>query len=293
MSPAGRPGTGYREYFQRPEVVAAYLRGYTGPGPVLDGPAWSSLRRYLRAVVRRTPGGAGPRRALDYACGAGRVLAELAPYCGELHGWDTSAAMLRECHRAVPQARLRQVDLSEPDADLGPVPRFDVITVFRLLLNLEPDRRLVILRRLAGLLAGGGRLIVDNHGNRHSLRHLALRYGRRRTPGFANELTDREVRALLTAAGLRVLDRAGFGWLPESLHRGRLTGRAARRIDGFLLSRTRTPWLAIRVLYVTGRDPAPAGERFGPPGRPAGDGPAGDGPAGDGPAGDGAAGRPR
>jgi SAM-dependent methyltransferase len=255
----GRPQTDYRGHFERSEAVADYLRAHAGPRSGPDAAAWLWQRRYLRQTLQRRFGaGLHARRALDYACGAGRVLGELAGCCAEVHGWDSSAAMLRECRRAVPAAALRRVDLSAPAGlEAGPPPgRFDVITAFRLLLNLEPDRRLVILRSLAELLADGGLLVIDNHGNRHSLRHLALRLSRRRQPGFDNELADRELRALLAAAGLRVLARAGFGWLPEVLHRNRRTGPLARRVDGFLLSRTRTPWLAIRVMYVTGLDPA-------------------------------------
>lgn len=261
MTGPDSPVADYRGHFQRPDAVAAYLSIYAGQANA-DEQAWAWQRRHLLATVHRAFGtDLHGRRVLDYACGAGRVLAELAARGADAHGWDSSAVMLTECRRAVPAAQLRQVDLSAPGtADHRPeAGRFDVITAFRLLLNLEPDRRAVVLRGLAGRLTAGGLLIVDNHGNRRSLRHLALRGRRRRPAGFANELSDSTLRDLFAMAGLRVLDRAGFGWLPGVLHRSRVVGPLARRVDGFLLARTRTPVLAIRVVYVAARDPSPPG----------------------------------
>ncbi|MEN3357484.1 MAG: hypothetical protein V7637_1466 [Mycobacteriales bacterium] len=273
----GRPG--YRDHFQRPEAVVAYQRTYTGPDRTGDQQAWDHQRRWLQAALPPVGDGTG-RRALDYACGTGRVLAVLADRYPLAHGWDSSAAMLRVCQAAVPTARLRLVDLADPTAGRPPPGRFDVITVFRLLLNLEPDRRAVILRALVDRLADGGLLVVENHGNRRSLRHLALPL-RRRPAGFANELTDRQMRALLADAGLDVLARAGFGWLPERLHRSGRTGLLARRVDGLLQAGTRSPVLAIRVLYLARR--SPPREPAGP--APAGPAPAGSAPAGSAPAG--------
>jgi SAM-dependent methyltransferase len=248
----------YGGFFRQPGAVADYLQTYAPGSASSDSLAWPYQRRYLHSVVRAFVADRPAGSALDYACGDGRILEQLAPYVARVHGWDSSPAMLQRCARRLPGAQLRHLDLADPDsaeparAAGAAADRFDLITVFRLFLNLEPDRRRRVARRLAGLLAPGGLLIFDNHGNRHSLRHLPVSLGARRHR-FANEWSDAQVRELVDECGLTIVDRAGFGWLPEVLHRNRWSATPARRVESFLLGRSTSPWLAIRVVYVAQR----------------------------------------
>jgi 2-polyprenyl-3-methyl-5-hydroxy-6-metoxy-1,4-benzoquinol methylase len=94
--------------------------------------------------------------------------------------------------------------------------RFDFITSFRLLLNLEPENRVPILRALRGLLAPDGYLIVDNHMNRYSVLGLTALFAHKvlRVPkkphvppgrrGIISTMSESEMRRALADAGLQV-----------------------------------------------------------------------------------------
>jgi hypothetical protein len=92
--------------------------------------------------------------------------------------------------------------------------------MFRFLLNTEPEVRDVALDFATQALAEhpGSLLIVNNHGNKTSLRELARLKPKRRGPWF-NSMSDREMRALLKAHGLQVVARFGVGFAPSSTYR--------------------------------------------------------------------------
>lgn len=172
-------------------------------------------RRLLHDLFRRLRGSDPGTRYLDFACGTGRILAIFNGLIRLRIGVDTSAGQLAAARQKAPDAHLVHGNLvTQPDL-LGDR-RFDLITSFRLFLNLEPDNRVPILRALRALLAPGGRLIVDNHMNRYSVlgltalaAHKILRIpkkpfvppGRR---GIISTMSEREMREALAAAGLEV-----------------------------------------------------------------------------------------
>lgn len=231
----------YRTYFQQRQVVADYLDQYEKVGSA-DAVVWQRQAPYLSRLIAAR----GASSGLDYACGGGRILIAYPESVADLHGWDSSDAMLERAAVAVPRARLRRVDLTEG----LPADRFDLVTAFRLLLNVEAHLRPLLLGRLAGLLKPGGLLIVDNHGNRRSLRHPAVRLRGRRHQ-FANELSHADMLALFAGAGLRVVEATGWGRLPDPAYR--TIGPVARVVEGWLLDRTSTPAGAIRVMYAVER----------------------------------------
>jgi 2-polyprenyl-3-methyl-5-hydroxy-6-metoxy-1,4-benzoquinol methylase len=94
--------------------------------------------------------------------------------------------------------------------------RFDFVTTFRLLLNLEPENRLPILRALRELLTPNGYLIIDNHMNRYSVLGLTALFAHKvlRVPkkplvppgrrGIISTLSEAKMRRALGAAGLQI-----------------------------------------------------------------------------------------
>jgi SAM-dependent methyltransferase len=154
-------------------------------------------------------------RYLDFACGTGRILAIFKDRIQSKVGVDTSPGQLELARQKAPDAELFCGNLVTSPELLGGR-RFDLITCFRLLLNLEPENRVPILRALRDHLAPKGYLVVDNHMNRYSIlgvialfAHRVLRVakkplvppGRR---GIISTMSEGEMRRSLAAAGLQV-----------------------------------------------------------------------------------------
>jgi SAM-dependent methyltransferase len=163
-------------------------------------------------------------RALDFACGTGRVLAWLEKQVPDAVGVDISQSMLDVAKRRIHTAKLVCVDLtSDSDVVLG---SFDVITAFRFFPNAQQSLREQVISRLASLLNDNGVIIFNNHIRKGSLNELlrsAMRgiRGMPKPVGMGRTMSDAEVIALLRAAGLREIRRfhcgvlpVAHGWLP-------------------------------------------------------------------------------
>lgn len=169
----------------------------------------------LRDLFRRLRSSDPNTAYLDFACGTGRIIAVFGDLIRTKVGVDTSAGQLAVARAKVPDAEFVHGNVvTEPDLLGGR--EFSLITCFRLLLNLEPENRVPILRALRELLTANGYLIIDNHMNRHSIlgltalfAHKVLRMpkkplvqpGRR---GIISTMSESEMREALAAAGLQV-----------------------------------------------------------------------------------------
>jgi SAM-dependent methyltransferase len=169
----------------------------------------------LLELFRRLRASDPATRYLDFACGTGRILAVFKDVIHSKVGVDTSPGQLDVARQKVPDAELLCGNVVTTPELLGER-QFDLITSFRLLLNLEPANRAPILRALRNRLGADGYLVVDNHMNRYSilgwmalLAHRVLRIpkkplvppGRR---GIISTMSEREMRRSLAAAGLQV-----------------------------------------------------------------------------------------
>jgi SAM-dependent methyltransferase len=174
-------------------------------------------QRHLHDLYRQFLGADPRARYLDFACGTGRILAVFADLIRTKVGMDTSARQLELAQKKVPDAVLVHGNLVT-DPDLLGDRRFDLITGFRLLLNLEPENRVPVLQALRERLAPGGYLIVDNHMNRYSVLGLAALLAHKvlgvpRKPhvppgrrGIISTMSEREMRRALAAGGLEVVE---------------------------------------------------------------------------------------
>jgi SAM-dependent methyltransferase len=169
----------------------------------------------LLDLFRRLRSSDPATRYLDFACGTGRILAVFKDLIRSKLGVDTSPGQLEIARQKVADAEFLCGNIVTTP-ELLSERRFDLITSFRLLLNLEPENRVPILRALREHLAPNGYLVVDNHMNRYSilglmalLAHKVLRVpkkplvprGRR---GIISTMSEREMRQTLAAAGLQV-----------------------------------------------------------------------------------------
>lgn len=171
----------------------------------------------LRDLFRRLWSSSRDTAYLDYACGTGRIIAVFKDLIRTKVGMDTSPGQLAMAQTKVPDAEFIKGNVVT-DAELLGGRRFNMVTSFRLLLNLEPENRGPILRALRELLTDDGYLIVDNHMNRYSVLGITALFthrvlgvpkkplvppGRR---GIISTMSESEMRRELSGAGLQVVE---------------------------------------------------------------------------------------
>lgn len=245
--------TDYAEVFQSDAAVDKYERVVYAPETYSTAVS-NRQRAFLRRLVRREFTARRPVQH-DFACGTGRAIKLLHGVVRAAHGYDVSAQMLAKAEEAGVYARLHLVaedgPVPEPAAVDGPA----LVTVFRLLLNAPKDVRDRAIAFAAKILpeAESGLLVVENHGNRTSLRHLRHR-AHRGNQWFA-ELEHAEVEQLLARHGFEVIDRRGFALCPAGAYRREWLRPMARRADDLMTRAGRLSAIATDVLYVARRIP--------------------------------------
>jgi SAM-dependent methyltransferase len=202
---------------------------------------------YLRKLVAREFSTAPVQH--DFACGTGRAIRTLHGLVREAHGYDTSAEMMAKAAEVGSQANWHQVPTDGPVPEPVRAGHPAIVTMFRLLLNVPAEVRDRAIAFAAKVLpdAGSGLLVVENHGNAGSLRHL--RAHRHSGERWFAELSHEEVGELLDRHGFEVTERRGFSMLTESLdHKllARAADAAARKLPG-------TDSFAVNVLYTARR----------------------------------------
>lgn len=180
-----------------------------------QGILWTLEQDILRSVVEQMR--PSPRNALDFACGTGRVLGWLRDRIPESTGLDVSEAMLERAAHRVPGATLVLGDVStQPDLITG---TFDIVTMFRFVLNVEPQERADALSWAARRVSEHGVLIVNVHRNPHSLTGLMARAKRiLRRSDVPRTMSLHTAAELLEAHGFAITARYGYGYLPYGSH---------------------------------------------------------------------------
>ena len=138
-------------HVRRGDTVTAYRQW----APTYDEP--NSLFDVDEPVVHEILGGLPVGDALDAACGTGRYAAHLASLGHRVVGVDSSPDMLAVAARRVPQADLREGDLTALPLEDGAV---DVV-VCALALAHVPDLG-PALAELARVLRPGGHLVISD-----------------------------------------------------------------------------------------------------------------------------------
>jgi hypothetical protein len=241
----------YIEIFQNEATVEKYEHVVYAPDSYASA-INKRQRVYLRGLVKR----AFPyRRPVqhDFACKTGRAIRILHGLVRGAHGYDTSEAMLAKAKELGSYASLHHVsavgEAPEPVDSDSPV----LVTIFRLLLNADDGLRDRAVAFAAKALRNydAGLLVVENHGNRQSVRHLG---GDRKSssPWFA-ELDHVEVTELLDRHGFTVVERRGFAMFSRGWYGNPWLRPFAETVDNLA---ARTGWLsrwAVNVLYVARR----------------------------------------
>lgn len=241
----------YTELFQDTTTVDEYDQQMC-PSDSYSSAISRRQLRYLRRLVGRSFPVRRPVQH-DFACGTGRAIRMLHGLVRTAHGYDTSSAMLDRARQIGMRATLHRVDAHGPVPAPAHASRPAIVTVFRLLLNADTTVRDRAIAFAAKALPRweSGLLVVENHGNRRSLRHLQHRR-RAGEPWFA-ELSHPEVTMLLARYGFTVVERRGFALLPRGWY-GHWMLRPLARVADELTARV--PMLsryAVNVLYVARR----------------------------------------
>ena len=169
------------------------------------GHLWGRIYRFAeeRAIRRALRGLARDGRILDAACGTGRITSLLvAEGFTEVVGCDISPAMID-----VAQRRLPLVEFLPGDATALPFPddSFDAVTCIGLVMHLDGETRVRVLRELARV---SRRPLVVQYGCVGIvLRVLAWLTGRK-PGGVRYPIAPAELRRDLERSGLRELTRS-------------------------------------------------------------------------------------
>jgi SAM-dependent methyltransferase len=239
--------TDYTKVFQDAEAVEKYESVTYAPDSYASR-INERQRAYLRELVVREFGDRRPVQH-DFACGTGRAIRTLHGLVREAHGYDTSAEMMAKAAEVGSVAHWHQVPAegSVPEPATAGTPA--IITMFRLLLNVDDavrDRALAFAAK-ALPATDAGLLVVENHGNASSVRHLRAR--RHSGERWFAELSHTDVERLLARHGFDIVERRGFSMLTPALHESplaRAADTAARHLPG--ASR-----IAVNVLYTARR----------------------------------------
>ena len=206
----------YAEIFQSTENVDKYTDVVYAPGSYASH-VNNRQRRFVRDLVARTFHDRRPVQH-DFACGTGRAIRLLHGLVRAAHGYDPSAEMLAKATEAGTNATLHRVAASGPlpvpaaaglspsEATGGPA----LVTMFRLLLNVPEDvrDRAIAFAATALPTRGAGLLVVENHGNRQSLRHLAAR--RHAAEAWFSELSHAQVLSVFERHGFELVTARAF-----------------------------------------------------------------------------------
>jgi SAM-dependent methyltransferase len=242
----------YRDNFAGRSRAEAYDEIYASSS--YSSLLWEIEKKYLNLTVANLRAILPIIDYLDYACGTGRVLSFLEPLVDSATGVDASQEMLDRARLHCERACLLRGDISE-DASLLGTQKYDLITLFRFMLNTEPSTRARVMEALAGQLRdGNSRLVFNNHGNPFSHKmvmwpvHRMRRLGRPRERA-GNYLTHREIVACVRGAGLEIESVSGFGYLSAKMLR--LLGFAKTlRLERFLARTASIQALGATQLYV-------------------------------------------
>lgn len=243
--------TDYTQIFQDAAAVEKYEHIVYAPDSY-----WSAInrrqRKYLRGLARRTFPYRRPVQH-DFACGTGRAIRILHGLVRGAHGYDTSPATLANAAEAGAYARMHQIEESGPTPSPVPTDSPALVTVFRLLLNVDDAVRDRAIAFAAQALPhyDAGLLIVENHGNAQSLRHL--RHRRHGAEPWFSELSHGDVAALLDRYGFTIVEQRGFAVLTQGWYGRRWLRPIAQILDDLATRPAFAGRFAVNVLYVARR----------------------------------------
>ena len=162
--------------------------------------------RLLPSLQRKALAELDPRagdRVLDVACGAGALVAEVAPHVERAVGVDLSEGMLELARSRLPDG-LANVEFVQGPSDALPFEdgAFTALVCTTALHHFPDPQR--SFDEMARVLAPGGRLVIGDVSRDSLTARLADPLFRRFEKGHVGLRRKREIEAMVTRAGLRV-----------------------------------------------------------------------------------------
>lgn len=160
-----------KRYLQREKAGIVYEKAIDN---VFENVLWSLEQDVLYDIFSKFSD-TTPKMYLDYATGTGRIVHYIAENFtfSTITAADISPGMLLQAQNNAPRnstITFIQANIAE-DLDLlnGP---YDIVTAFRLFLNLEEENRGKIFGALSSIVKKDGWLIFNNHMNRYSIKGM-------------------------------------------------------------------------------------------------------------------------
>lgn len=175
---------------------------------------------YLKKIIKKHY--KNKPKHLDFACGTGRILNFLKKNVKSQTGIDTAKEMIKEAKNKV-NAKFYIGNILENQITKE---KFDLITSFRLFLNLNKQYREPILKELKSYLDEEGLLVVNNHMNRYSvlgfyffILNKILKKPIKRDGGkIINTMSECEFRNHLKKSGYKIKKTYRFGLFPGRIN---------------------------------------------------------------------------
>lgn len=151
---------------------------------------------------------------VDFATGSGRVLVETEKYFKSTHRIDIADEMLKIAKERTKKSLLVVGDLTKKIPENIPQ-KNDCISTYRFFLNANAILRYEIMFRLADLLNKKGVLIFNVHGMKYSFPYFIHKIRRLFKRCDQRYMSHREIKELLSYAGLTIKHYKGYGILPS------------------------------------------------------------------------------
>jgi SAM-dependent methyltransferase len=173
------------ERFRKDKLTAVAMAEFFRTGELHVEQVFSTIKSYIRPAF-------APESALDFGCGAGRIVIPLAEYC-QVTGVDISPGMLHEAEKNAQSRGVSNLRLASV-VDDGP---YDIVHSYLVFQHIPVSRGLRLTERLLDVLAPNG-IAVLHYAYRtegSAVRRLVSR-GAQRLPGVRhafNAVRGREI----------------------------------------------------------------------------------------------------
>lgn len=184
------------------------------------------------------------KSCLDFACGTGLITKLLTEIVSQVIAVDVSSEMISVAKKKGIKAKFILGDAVNDRSLI--TEQFDLITCFRFFLNAEHELRISVMQLFYEKLDKEGILIINNHGNKYSMRLFVNLYHYLKTGVYRRELSSAEIYKLAKSSGFRVQDKIFINFLPKIF----LNHKIFKRIDEMLVKMPIVRNYSINIIYL-------------------------------------------